>query len=126
MPKLLSQSRKDVHASTGELFSYRLDYRHERAQPLMFEYTNSSQAGTFRLEALSWIGLSRVTSGQRGEVEVLSFAGFGTWSKDRTGRIHQAAAQIAAGAEEYISIQIDGGLVSNVNTKPTEEVAALP
>jgi hypothetical protein len=27
---------------------------------------------------------------------------------------------------EYTSIQVDGGLVSNVNTKPREEAAALP
>ena len=56
----------------------------------------------------------------------MTFSGFGTWSKDPTGRAHQVSAQIATGTEEYVSIQIDGGLVSNVNTKPAEEAAAMP
>jgi hypothetical protein len=61
-----------------------------------------------------------------GESDVYTFSGFGRWSKDGTGRAHQVAAQIAVGAEEYVSVQIDSGLVSNVNTRPVEEAAALP
>ena len=72
-----------------------------------------------RLDSL--LALTRLREG-----DVLTFTGYGRWSKDPTARSHQVSAQIVTGAEEYVSIQIDSGLVSNVNTRPADEEAALP
>ncbi len=122
----LSLTRTGVRSSTGEDFSYRLDVRAGEETSVSFEYANDSQRARFRMRALSWIGQSRVRIAHGRDVDVVTFSGFGMWSKDPTGRAHQVSAQIAVGAEEYVSIQIDGGLVSNVNTKPAEEAAAMP
>jgi hypothetical protein len=117
--------RENLRSSTGEDFSFRLEVREGRHEPLGFEYTNHAQRGSYRMETVSWFGRSRVLT-PAGESDVYTFSGFGRWSKDGTGRAHQVAAQIAVGAEEYVSVQIDSGLVSNVNTRPVEEAAALP
>jgi hypothetical protein len=124
--KPVTLARHNVRSSTGEEFSYRLEVRTGEGTTAAFAYVNDSQRSVFRLDVLSWIGQSRVLLGRSGEVDVVTFAGFGSWSKDPTGRAHQVAGQIATGAEDYVSIQIDGGLVSNVNTKPQDEAAAVP
>lgn len=123
--KPVTLGRDGIRASTGDEFSYRLTIGEGERQPLAFEYTNHAERGTFRLQTVSWLGRSRMTT-PSGESDVFTFAGFGRWSKDPTARAHQVSVQIAVGAEEYVSIQIDSGLVSNVNTRPVEEVAALP
>ena len=117
--------RDRMRSSTGEEFSFRLEARHDTPQPLAFEYTNHAQGGTFQLQTVSWFNRAAMST-PAGECEVWTFAGFGRWSKDPTGRAHQAAVQVAVGAEEYVSVQIDAGLVSNVNTRPAEEAAAWP
>jgi hypothetical protein len=119
-----SLSRTHLRSTTGEAFSYHLEWRNDDDRPLMFEYTNHAQQGTFRGDTVSWLGHSRVASAS-GETDIYTFAGFGRWSKDPTERAHQVSAQIATGAEEYVSIQIDSGLVSNVNTRPAEQEAVL-
>jgi hypothetical protein len=124
-PEAVSLGRDRIRSSTGDEFSYRLDVRDPGGQPLAFEYANHAQGGSFRLETVSWFTRARVPT-PHGESDVYTFAGFGRWSKDPTGRAHQVSAQIAAGAEEYVSVQIDAGLVSNVNTRPAEEAAAYP
>jgi hypothetical protein len=122
----LVAERREVQASTGERFSYRLEVRTDTDAPVEFEYSNHSQNAVFQLETTSWLGCS-TPPGAHGQVTtIVTFSGFGRWSKDPTRRAHQVAAQVAIGGDEYVSIQIDSGLVSNVNTKPAEEVAALP
>ncbi len=116
---------RDLESSTGEGFSFRLDLLEAGAQPVGFLYSNHAQQASFRLETVSWFGRACLPTGA-GDTDVFTLSGFGRWSKDPTGRAHQLAAQIAVGAEPYVSIQIDSGLVSNVNTRPVEEVAALP
>jgi hypothetical protein len=120
----ISLRRTHLRSSTGEEFSYTVATA-EADQPLTFEYTNHAQQGTFRSETITWLGYAPMVSAH-GETNVLTFTGFGRWSKDPTARAHQVSAQIVTGAEEYVSIQIDAGLVSNVNTRPAEEEAVLP
>jgi hypothetical protein len=121
-----SKAGREVRSSTGEQFSYRFELNDDGAASARFEYVNHDQGGVFRLETVSWLGRSHGDTRSGAQTDVVTFSGLGRWSKDPTGRSHQVAAQIATGAEEYVSIQIDGGLVSNVNTKPKEELAALP
>jgi hypothetical protein len=116
---------RDLESSTGERFWFCLELLDGAAQPLRFLYTNHAQQGSFRLETVSWFGRSCLSS-EAGETDVFTFTGFGRWSKDPTQRAHQVAAQIAVGNDHYVSIQIDSGLVSNVNTRPVDEVAAMP
>jgi len=123
-PAAITISR-DLESSTGEGFSFRLELLDGEAQPLRFQYSNHAQQGSFRLETVSWFGRACLST-EAGETDVFTFAGFGRWSKDPTQRAHQVAAQIAVGAEHYVSIQIDSGLVSNVNTRPVDELAAMP
>jgi hypothetical protein len=112
----------EVVASNGNRFSYRyaipLDPARERA---VFEYTNHTQGGTFRMHGLAWHSFthSRTRSMKLGESDTVTFTGYGTWSKDPNDNLHVATVQVSTSREyPYVSIQIDGGLVSNVNTKP--------
>ena len=120
----------DVLASTGDRFSYRYAIPADpRRVPPMFEYTNHSQAGSFRLQGLTWVrfGNSRTARAGLGEYETVTFAGFGTWSKSGVEVLRPASVQIstAAGAG-YVGIQIQGGAISNVNTKPADMDQVLP
>jgi hypothetical protein len=61
-----------------------------------------------------------------GAYDTVTFAGFGTWSKGDPGTLYVATVQISTSRDyPYVSIQIDGGLVSNVNTKPADDSATL-
>jgi hypothetical protein len=112
----------DVAASNGTRFSYRYDLPADpgRDRPT-FEYTNHTQGGTFTLTALAWCAVTRPPTAPG---DTVTFTGYGRWSNDPAGR-HPAAVQVsAARGAEYVSIQIGGGRVSNVNTKPAADVAA--
>ncbi|HEX6861302.1 MAG TPA: hypothetical protein VF414_00720, partial [Thermoanaerobaculia bacterium] len=131
-PKAVKQGEaKRVRASTGEEFSYRYSIAADPAREApFFEYTNhSQQEGKFRLTTLAWASFVH-SLGSRPEGEqydTVTFTGYGTWSLDGGRRPHAVTVQVCTSAETpYVSIQIDGGLVSNVNTKPADERKALP
>lgn len=127
-PKAVKRGEaKRVRASTGEEFSYCFSIAADPARETpFFEYTNhSQQEGTFRLTSLAWV--SFISSEEPGEYDTVTFTGYGVWSLDGGQRPHAVAAQISTSPEwPYVSIQIDGGVVSNVNTKPVDEKLALP
>jgi hypothetical protein len=117
-----------VRSSIGKEFSYRyslpLDPTHAGAR---FEYTNHSEGGTFTLTTLSWFSptYSRGSSAPAGETDVLTFGGFGRWSLD--SELHQVSVHISRADEaRYVGIQVDGGITSNVNTKPTDIRVTMP
>jgi hypothetical protein len=118
----LSGAASKVLSSANELFSYKYDICGDsgKAKP-SFEYTNHTVDGTFRLKTLSWVSFvnSRGAAGSDGSYDTVSFAGFGTWSRDPSNGLHLVCAQICeAKALPYVSIQIGGGRISNINTKP--------
>lgn len=115
-----------VLASAGEFFSYSYEIPHDSsAGHASFEYENHTQNGRFRLHSLAWVGFG--SSGNGGEPDTLSFTCFGVWEKDGVRRVVQASAQISTSRERpYVGIQVDGGAVSNVNTKPPDEKNAQP
>ena len=131
-PKAVKRGEaKRVRASTGEEFSYCYSIAADPAQEApFFEYTNhSQQEGTFRLTSLAWVSFlnSLGSRTQPGEFDTLTFTGYGVWSLDGGRKPRVVAVQISTTPEwPYVSIQIDGGLVSNVNTKPADEKVALP
>jgi hypothetical protein len=118
-----------VTASNGNRFSYRYALPGGPAgEPAAFEYVNHSQGATFRMTGLAWESFthSRAPVGAEGDCDTVTFAGFGTWSKDPTGGLHVATVQVSTAAEApYVSIQIDGAYVSNVNTKPEVDEATF-
>jgi hypothetical protein len=119
-----SGGARGVVASNGQRFSYSYAIPgYPSGKPASFEYVNETTGGTFRMESLTWVNFS---NGGRdcapGECEVITFTGIGLWSHD-TQRPHVALVQVStAPSMPYVTIQIDGGLVSNVNTKPAKAV----
>jgi hypothetical protein len=121
-----SGGARSVLASNGQKFSYSYSIPgYPSTKPASFEYQNETTGGAFRMGTLVWVNFS---AGGRdcppGQCDVITFTGIGLWSQD-TQRPHMATVQISTSqALPYVSIQIDGGLVSNVNTKP--ETAVYP
>ncbi len=127
-PRGKSGGERGVVASNGERFSYNYSIPgYSAGQPASFEYVNETSGGTFRMGSLVWVSFS---SAHRDcgpdECDVVTFTGIGLWSHD-TQRPHLATVQIStAPGMPYVCIQIDGGLVSNVNTKPATAVLPFP
>ena len=119
---VLSGSASNVVSSANEQFSYTYEMGGDPAKTKpVFEYTNHTVGGVFRLKSLTWVGFtnSRGAGREGGGHDTVTFAGFGTWSRDASGGLHLVCAQICeAAATPYVSIQIGSGRVSNVNTKP--------
>jgi hypothetical protein len=81
------------------------------------------------MHSLAWIDFahSGKPSHHAEEDDTVTFTGFGVWSKDGVESVQQAAVQVSTSPDlPYVGIQIGGGDVSNVNTKPQDEQSALP
>jgi hypothetical protein len=122
-----SGSAQNVISSFSEVFSYSYAVSCDPSvnSNAVFEYTNQTNGGTFRMESLSWVSCINSVKSERspGDYDVISFTGYGAWSEDSDR--HTANVQISVTpGEEYVSIQIDGGLISGVHTKPI--VAPIP
>jgi len=123
-------SADHVRASTGDEFSYRCSIPGDPSRGgAVFEYTNHSQDGTFHLHTLSWVSFlnSLDSTAGSGRHDTVTFTGYGSWSKGGHQTLQPVAVQIAhPPGPHYVSIQVGGGLISNVNTKPMDENDALP
>jgi hypothetical protein len=119
-----------VLASNGQRFSYSYSIPGVPAgRPAAFEYVNETTGGTFTLTALMWVGFlnARRESAGPAEPDAVSFTALGRWSDDTERRPHLAAVQISTAPEmPYVSIIVDGGALSNVNTKPERAVLPIP
>lgn len=122
-----SGGAEDVPASNGERFSYRYRMPADPAREASsFVYSNHTQGGRFHLRRLAWLDFADVGSGGS-RPDTVTFSGFGVWEKDGVETRAQAAVQVStAPGAAYVGIQIDGGAISNVNTKPTRISDALP
>jgi hypothetical protein len=122
-----SGTAQNVVSSFGQRFSYSYSVpcNPEGGGNPTFEYTNQDDGGTFRMDSLSHVSCFHSPRSTRGpgDYDIISFTGYGTWSEDDDP--HTANVQVStAPGEEYVSIQIDGGLISKVHTKP--RVAPIP
>jgi hypothetical protein len=117
-------------ASIGQEFSYNYSIPCDPVgRPSFFEYTNfdSAEGGTFRMYSLAAVNCSnsRGSTLPAGQYDTVTFSGFGSWSRDEDP--HLVTVQIAAAEDvPYVSILIDGGLISGVNTKPEQLEDSLP
>ncbi len=120
---LKTGSATNVLSSFNERFNYSYSIPCNPAgQTFAFEYTNQAQSGTFKMDNLSSVSCvnSRNSRMAAGDADIVSFTGYGTWSKDSD--VHAVNVQVSnAPGEAYVSIQVDGGLISKVHTKPPIE-----
>jgi len=115
--------KENIEASTGDMFSMKYEISNKPGQQAYFEYTNHTQEGTFTMHRLSWVNFSNsmTSAAKEGSHDTVTFTGFGAWSKDDTPIPRAASVQISTNRQTpYISILIDAGFISNVNTKPKE------
>jgi len=121
---------REVLASSGDRFTYRYSIpARPHRRHAVFEYTNHSQQGSFRMRSLSWVGFgnARTSRDRRGTYDVVTFAGYGTWSKAGVESLVEATVQVSTAATApYVGIQIGGGGISNVDTKPELAADAKP
>lgn len=132
----LSGDGDRLTAPTGEVFSYRLSVSRDDPAAASFEYENHSQRGRFRLHRLVWLDVQDADGD--GTADTASFTGLGTWRKEgvlsHDGAVSDAdyekrlvAVQVStARGARYVSIQVQGGVVSNVNTPPARMEDAEP
>jgi hypothetical protein len=118
---------RDVIASIGDRFSLRYCIPGAGGGPAEFEYVNHTQEGAFRMHTLSWSSFLRSPALTGGDYDAVAFGGFGTWSKDGMTSLQQASVHVSrAPGFPFLGVQIDGGAVSNVNTKPRTRDEARP
>ncbi len=132
---------KKETSSINQEFEYRYHVDLESSE-VFFEYKNLDDdvAGSFKLHQVSWISASsspHSTSGP-GEVDTVTFNGFGTWSpagkknKKKASEssnidLHQVAVHISSSTvDPYVGIQVDAGKTSDVNTKPEKIEDSIP
>ncbi|MGI8784518.1 MAG: hypothetical protein ACR2L2_12805 [Acidobacteriota bacterium] len=124
-PSVASGSGNAV-ATNGDVFSYRYSVPCSGPGVATFEYSNPDpvSGGSFKMRRLASVRCFSATGAA--EPDTLSFTGYGDWSGD--DELHVVTVQITSSpAPFYISIQIDGGTVSNVNTQtPTPARPGVP
>jgi hypothetical protein len=121
---VMSGSQNNVLASFGDTFSLSYSIPCDPAgKSAAFTYTNSNATtgGTFTMQNLVSVAcINSLTSTQSsGGYDTVTFTGFGTWSKDKNPHVANVQVSTAPDAP-YVSILIDGGQLSNVNTKPPQ------
>ena len=127
-PAGLAGEASGIVASNGQRFSYKYSLPGFAAgKPALFEYTNEAKKATFKMGNLLWVSYTnRNRPAKPGDCDCVTFTGVGLWSADMTGP-HMCTVQISTDAEHpYVSIQLDGGMLSNVNTKPTRPLLPFP
>jgi hypothetical protein len=121
---VMNGSQTNVLGSFGDTFSFSYSIPCDPAgKSASFTYTNSNptSGGTFTMQNLVSVAcINSLTSPlSSGNYDTVTFTGFGTWSKDSNP--HVANVQISTAPDApYVTILIDGGTVSNVNTKPPQ------
>ncbi len=126
---VLEGSASDVVASNGNSFSYSYRISDGPAENQFFEYSNHTQEGCFLLKAVAWVKFMNSQDAERGrsEYDTITFTGFGIWRKNGVEKLSQVAVQICtAPSTRYVGIQVDGGAISDVNTKPPQLADVAP
>ncbi len=117
-------------ASTGDEFSYSYSIPCDpvgREASFQYRNENSQDGGTFDMYSLAAVSCTNSRGSQlpEGQYDTVTFTAFGSWSTDSDP--HLATVQFSTAPDApYISIIIDGGITSNVNTKPPNLEDSLP
>jgi hypothetical protein len=115
-----SGGAEGVVASTGTRFSYEYFVaRDGRDCRVRFRYNDHSQNSQFIMHSggVTAVTFDQSNSDGRNEQNMLTFAGFGILTAAASRSLRFANVQISTGSKpQYITIMIDGGRISNVNT----------
>ncbi|HKA00350.1 MAG TPA: hypothetical protein VKE70_27755 [Candidatus Solibacter sp.] len=124
---VMSGTQPTRNSSFNEQFSYTYSIPcNAVGKTGTFEYTNNAtgkNGGTFKMDELASVTCFNSTTSRLspGNYDTVTFTAFGTWSKDNDR--HLATVQISVAPDApYVSILIDGGTLSNVNTKPLPDI----
>ena len=123
-PRAVKSGSASAVSSTSDSFSYSYSIPCDPAgKAAAFEYTNNhpTNGGTFRMKSLASVHCtnSRNSSLPPGDYDIVTFTAYGSWSKDNAGGLHVANVQVCTNPQfPYVSVIVDGGFTSNVNTKP--------
>ncbi len=125
--QLMTGGRTGVVSSHADTFNYAYSIPcAPEGESASFTYTNNNATtgGTFVMQNMVAVNCtnSKLSTAFSGNYDAVAFAGFGSWSKDTS--LHIATVQVvnSPGVAPYISIQIDGGQISNADLQP----ATLP
>ncbi len=115
-------SQTNVVSSHGESFDYNASIPCSGNGNSSFVYTShatDATGGVFTMQNLASVAcFNSLTSTQKaGGYDTIQFSAFGKWSHDSNPHVATVQISIAADAP-YVSIQVDGGSLSVVNTKP--------
>ena len=130
IPGLVKSGGADnLTSSLRETFSYSYYIPCDPSvRDFFFEYTNfapNSHGGTLRMENLASVSCTNSLSSNAvpGDFDTITFAGYGTWSRDTANGRHIVTVQISDPPDlpAYVSIQIDGATISAVHLKPPED-----
>ncbi|HWP83768.1 MAG TPA: hypothetical protein VNN17_01135 [Terriglobia bacterium] len=134
-PVRLSGGETNLLSSLGDRFSYSYSFPCNPAgEPFSFQYTNfnsGSSGGTFSMKRLASVVCfhSKTSSLPTGGYDTVSFAGFGTWSKDAPDAAPRfVAGQISVSPQApYVGIIVfqnpdekGDPVLSSANTKPPQ------
>lgn len=119
----MTASATNVTGSHGDTFGYSYSIPCSGSgDQATFTYTNnnSKSGGTFTMQNLVAVSCtnSRQSVALTGKYDSIAFTGFGKWSKDSDPHVASVQVVNSPGSAPYITIQVDGGNVSNVNLKP--------
>ena len=112
----------------GTDFSYRYDLVPSPGVS-SFEFTNITTGATFRMTRLTWVDFlnSAASSAADGDYDTFTFTGFGTWSGDPANGLHSATVHISTSpTHPFVSVLIDGGEATNVETRPPNRELTHP
>ena len=125
-------------SSIDQKFSYRFRVDHTKAK-VFFEYVNrdEKEGGAFKLHQVSWLSASNSprSSAAAGKADTVTFSGFGSWIPNAEGEksgdaeegLHQVSVHISTSdIDPYVGIQVDAGITSNANTKPSNIEDSIP
>ncbi len=118
---------RQMTAQNGIDFSYSYDI--VPGGESSFEFRNITAGGTFRMTRLTWVDFlnSRTSSAPAGDYDTFTFTGFGTWSGDPANGLHIATVHISTSpSHPFVSVLIDGGATTNVETRPPNRDLTLP
>ena len=96
-----------------------------------FEFTNITMGASFRMTRLTWVDFlnSATSSAAEGDYDTFTFTGLGTWSEDPdpTNTTHVATVHVSTSpTHPFVSVIIDGGPATNVQTRPPDRELTHP
>jgi hypothetical protein len=124
VPRAVKSGNGSAVSSTNDAFTYSYSVPCDPGgKSASFEYTNGhpTNGGTFRMHSLASVQCTNSPSSQLapGDYDTVTFTAYGSWSGDKSNGLHLATVQVSTSSTTpYVSIIVDGGTVSNVNTKP--------